>query len=79
MARCRRCPCAHTLREAHLRGEPDVAPPLRSIEDLFGLTHLGYAADPAVPAFDKAVYNATGATSGHSARAASRYRASRRP
>jgi hypothetical protein len=31
---------------------------LRSIEDLFGLKHLGYAADPALPAFDKAVYNA---------------------
>jgi hypothetical protein len=30
---------------------------LRSIEDLFGLKHLGYAADPAMPAFDKAVYN----------------------
>jgi phosphatidylinositol-3-phosphatase len=32
---------------------------LRSIEDLFGLDHLGYAADPALPAFDKAVYNAS--------------------
>jgi phosphatidylinositol-3-phosphatase len=31
---------------------------LRSIEDLFGLDHLGYAADPALPAFDKAVYAA---------------------
>lgn len=31
---------------------------LRSIEDLFGLDHLGYAADPAVPAFDRVVYNA---------------------
>ncbi|HWI72451.1 MAG TPA: alkaline phosphatase family protein, partial [Baekduia sp.] len=31
---------------------------LRSIEDLFGLDHLGYAANPAMPAFDKAVYNA---------------------
>jgi hypothetical protein len=31
---------------------------LRSIEDLFGLDHLGYAADPAMPAFDKVVYNA---------------------
>jgi hypothetical protein len=31
---------------------------LRSIEDLFGLPHLGYAADPALPAFDKVVYNA---------------------
>jgi hypothetical protein len=30
---------------------------LRSVEDLFGLDHLGYAADPALPAFDKAVYN----------------------
>jgi hypothetical protein len=31
---------------------------LRSIEDIFGLDRLGYAADPALPAFDKAVYNA---------------------
>jgi hypothetical protein len=31
---------------------------LRSIEDLFGLDHLGYADDPALPAFDKVVYNA---------------------
>jgi hypothetical protein len=31
---------------------------LRSIEDLFGLDHLGYAADPALPAFDKVIYNA---------------------
>jgi hypothetical protein len=31
---------------------------LRSIEDLFGLDHLGYADDPAMPAFDKVVYNA---------------------
>jgi phospholipase C len=31
---------------------------LRSIEDLFGLDHLGYATDPALPAFDKVVYNA---------------------
>jgi hypothetical protein len=31
---------------------------LRSLEDLFGLAHLGYAADATVPAFDKAVYNA---------------------
>ena len=31
---------------------------LRSVEDLFGLDHLGYAADPALPAFDAAVYNA---------------------
>ena len=30
---------------------------LRSIEDLFGLEHLGYAADPALPAFDNSVYN----------------------
>jgi phosphatidylinositol-3-phosphatase len=30
---------------------------LRSIEDLFSLDHLGYAADPALPAFDKVVYN----------------------
>ena len=31
---------------------------LRSIEDLFGLDHLGYANNPALPAFDKTVYNA---------------------
>jgi hypothetical protein len=31
---------------------------LRSIEDLFGLEHLGYAADPALSAFDNVVYNA---------------------
>jgi hypothetical protein len=30
---------------------------LRSLEDLFGLDHLGYAADPALPAFDNSVYN----------------------
>jgi hypothetical protein len=30
---------------------------LRSLEDLFGLVHLGYAADPALPAFDNSVYN----------------------
>jgi hypothetical protein len=29
---------------------------LKSIEDLFALDHLGYAADPAMPAFGKAVY-----------------------
>ena len=33
---------------------------LRSIEDLFGLDHLGHAADSGVLAFDKAVYNAAG-------------------
>jgi len=31
---------------------------LRSIEDLFDLQHLGYAADPALPAFDRVVWNA---------------------
>ncbi|HEX4806600.1 MAG TPA: alkaline phosphatase family protein [Conexibacter sp.] len=31
---------------------------LRSIEDLFDLQHLGYAADPALPAFDTVVWNA---------------------
>ena len=31
---------------------------LRSIEDLFGLKGLGYAGNPALPAFDKLVYNA---------------------
>ena len=31
---------------------------LRSIEELFGLKRLGYAANPALPAFDKLVYNA---------------------
>jgi hypothetical protein len=30
---------------------------LRSIEELFGLTALGYAADPAVVPFDESVYN----------------------
>ena len=30
---------------------------LRSIEELFGLTPLGYAAEPAVVAFDETVYN----------------------
>ncbi|MFL5838940.1 MAG: alkaline phosphatase family protein, partial [Thermoleophilaceae bacterium] len=29
---------------------------LRSIEDLFGLDHLGYAAAPKLPAFDDSVY-----------------------
>jgi phosphatidylinositol-3-phosphatase len=36
---------------------------LRSIEDLFSLDHLGYAADPALPAFDTVVYNAKAKTS----------------
>jgi phosphatidylinositol-3-phosphatase len=36
---------------------------LRSIEDLFSLDHLGYAADPALPAFDTVVYNAKATTS----------------
>jgi hypothetical protein len=31
---------------------------LRSLEDVFNLEHLGYAADPALPAFDKSVFNA---------------------
>ena len=35
---------------------------LRTIEDLFGLDHLGYAADPALAAFDTVVYNAKPAT-----------------
>lgn len=30
---------------------------LKSVEALFGLTPLGYAADPALPAFDKAIFN----------------------
>lgn len=30
---------------------------LRSIEELFGLTALGYAADPAIVPFDESVYN----------------------
>jgi hypothetical protein len=33
---------------------------LRSIEDLFGLQHLGYAAAPTLPAFDKSVYTGSG-------------------
>jgi hypothetical protein len=36
---------------------------LRSIEDLFGLSHLGFAQDPALPAFDTTVY--TGYASSH--------------
>jgi phosphoesterase family protein len=31
---------------------------LASIEDLFGLKHLGYAGDPSLPRFDGATYNA---------------------
>jgi hypothetical protein len=31
---------------------------LKSIEDLFGLKALGYAADPALPVFDAAIFNA---------------------
>ena len=31
---------------------------LAGIEDLFGLKHLGYASDPALPRFDGATYNA---------------------
>jgi hypothetical protein len=31
---------------------------LASIEDLFGLTHLGYAGAPGLLAFDKSIYNA---------------------
>ncbi len=31
---------------------------LRSVEELFGLKRLGYASNPALPAFDKLVYNA---------------------
>jgi hypothetical protein len=31
---------------------------LKSFEDLFSLDHLGYATDPALPAFDRVVYNA---------------------
>jgi hypothetical protein len=31
---------------------------LKSIEDLFGLKHLGYATDPALPVFDAAIFNA---------------------
>jgi hypothetical protein len=33
---------------------------LKSIEDLFGLDHLGHAADPDVLGFDEAIYNAGG-------------------
>jgi hypothetical protein len=32
---------------------------LKSIEDLFGLKHLGYATDPALPVFDAAIFNAS--------------------
>jgi hypothetical protein len=31
---------------------------LASIEDLFGLKHLGYASDPSLSRFDGATYNA---------------------
>jgi phosphatidylinositol-3-phosphatase len=31
---------------------------LKSVEDLFGLKHLGYATDPALPVFDAAIFNA---------------------
>jgi len=31
---------------------------LKSVEDLFGLKHLGYASDPALPVFDGAIFNA---------------------
>jgi hypothetical protein len=31
---------------------------LRSVEDLFGLDHLGYAGAAGVAAFDRTVYNA---------------------
>ena len=37
---------------------------LHSIEDLFSLDHLGYAADPALPVFDKTVYNAPASGAG---------------
>jgi phosphatidylinositol-3-phosphatase len=37
---------------------------LKSIEDIFTLDHLGYAADPALPVFDQTVYNAPAAKSG---------------
>ena len=33
---------------------------LKAIEDLFGLDHLGHAADPTTSGFDKAIYNAGG-------------------
>jgi hypothetical protein len=32
---------------------------LRSVEELFGLTPLGYAAEPVVQSFDETVYNNT--------------------
>ncbi|MGI8629546.1 MAG: alkaline phosphatase family protein [Solirubrobacteraceae bacterium] len=31
---------------------------LASIENLFGLPHLGYAGDPQLPVFDAAIFNA---------------------
>jgi len=37
---------------------------LKSIEDLFSLNHLGYAADPALPVFDQTVYNAPAKSGG---------------
>lgn len=32
---------------------------LRSIEDIFGLDHLGYASNPALPTLDRSVFNAS--------------------
>jgi hypothetical protein len=37
---------------------------LKSIEDLFSLNHLGYAADPALPVFDQTVYNSPAKSGG---------------
>ena len=42
---------------------------LRSIEDLFGLQYLGYAADPALAGFDQSIYNAPQGNARRTARA----------
>ncbi|HEX4628173.1 MAG TPA: hypothetical protein VH137_05215, partial [Gemmatimonadales bacterium] len=42
----------------NVTGQYDHFSLLASIEDLFGLSHLGYAGAPGLPAFDKSVYNA---------------------
>jgi hypothetical protein len=31
---------------------------LKTVEDLFSLKHLGYSADPSLPEFDSAIFNA---------------------
>jgi hypothetical protein len=47
---------------------------LRSIEELFGLPPLGYAAEPAVTPFDETVYNNSESSAPPRSRALSRRR-----